>query len=61
MSGGVIMATMQKPGFLYLPGDLGEKVFKEILSSEKVDREEMNKRARALEQEILAKEYAEKK
>ena len=55
------MATMQKPGFLYLPGDLGEKVFKEILSSEKVDREEMNKRARALEQEILAKEYAEKK
>ena len=44
--------------FFICPATFEKKVFKEILSSEKVDREEINKRARALEQEILAKKYA---
>ena len=61
MFGGVSMTGMQQYSYLHFPEEIGSKIFKEILSSGKVDRKEMEKKARKIEQEILAKEYAEKR
>ena len=61
MRGGISMTGMQKYSYLHFPGELGSKIFREILSSGKVDREEMDRKAREIEREILASEYAEKK